>query len=148
MIHATVNRPLLRRAIPISLTNFRWRRCCRGLYELPIAASIAIRHIQHKFVTDILTERRGAALWLTLNRPERRNALNDSIILTLEQAIREVSADRDIRAIVLTGAGGKVFCAGGDLKAAADKDGSPFDTNPLQSDNPLIALFKAVVSAR
>lgn len=51
---------------------------------------------------------------LTLNRPERRNALSGELVVALLAAIREAEADPAVRVVVLTGAGG-TFCAGGDL---------------------------------
>ena len=53
---------------------------------------------------------------LTINRPERRNALNDNATAEMGQAIDDVAADDDIRVLILTGAG-QAFCAGGDLNA-------------------------------
>lgn len=53
---------------------------------------------------------------LTINRPERRNALNDDATDEMGQAIDDVAADDDIRVLILTGAG-QAFCAGGDLNA-------------------------------
>lgn len=60
---------------------------------------------------------------LTLNRPESFNALNDEILLKLRDALGEAAERKDIRAVVLTGAG-NAFCSGGDLKylqAAGDE---------------------------
>ena len=73
----------------------------------------------------VLTERIGAVLVATLNRPEARNALNPELIDELSTALREADTDPAVRAIVLTGAG-TVFCAGMDLKAFA-KGGGKFD---------------------
>ncbi|MEC8958306.1 MAG: enoyl-CoA hydratase/isomerase family protein, partial [Chloroflexota bacterium] len=53
---------------------------------------------------------------LTINRPDRRNALHDDATDEIGQAIDDVAADDDIRVLVLTGAG-DAFCAGGDLNA-------------------------------
>ena len=53
---------------------------------------------------------------LILNKPERRNALNDAATDEMGQAVEDVAADDDIRVLVLTGAG-QAFCAGGDLDA-------------------------------
>ncbi|WP_136444030.1 enoyl-CoA hydratase/isomerase family protein [Pacificoceanicola onchidii] len=64
---------------------------------------------------NLITERRGSVLRLTLNRPEKRNAVNDALILKLTEAFETASKDPDIRAIVLTGAGDKAFCSGADL---------------------------------
>lgn len=65
-----------------------------------------------------LVERRGAVLVVTMNRPEVRNALSGPMLEIMRQAWDEVDGDDDIRACVLTGAGG-AFCAGADLKAMA-----------------------------
>ncbi|MER7638632.1 enoyl-CoA hydratase-related protein [Streptomyces sp. NPDC126522] len=73
----------------------------------------------------VLTERIGAVLVATLNRPEARNALNPELIDDLSVVLREADTDPSVRAIVLTGAG-TVFCAGMDLKAFA-KGGGGFD---------------------
>ncbi len=64
----------------------------------------------------LLTERDGHVLIVTMNRPERRNALSPSMMDGLSAAWDEVNADPDIRACILTGAGGS-FCAGADLDA-------------------------------
>ena len=64
----------------------------------------------------VLHERRGAALWITINRPERRNAINEEVIAGITAGYRAAQADGAIRAIVLTGMGEKAFCAGGDLR--------------------------------
>lgn len=63
--------------------------------------------------------RQDARLVLTINRPERRNALNAEVIGALRQALDGVKADQTIRAVVLTGAGDEAFCAGADLGADA-----------------------------
>jgi enoyl-CoA hydratase/carnithine racemase len=57
---------------------------------------------------------------LTLNRPERRNALSWSLIAELREALAAAKADDDVRVVVLTGAGDKAFCAGADLGGMAD----------------------------
>jgi enoyl-CoA hydratase len=63
-----------------------------------------------------LVEKRGHVLVVTMNRPEARNALSGEMIAIMTDAWDRVDADDDIRACVLTGAGG-AFCAGADLKA-------------------------------
>jgi enoyl-CoA hydratase/carnithine racemase len=63
----------------------------------------------------IRTETRGAALWVFINREERRNAMNKAVLAGIEDAFRGAGAMPGIRAIVLTGAGKKAFCAGADL---------------------------------
>lgn len=64
----------------------------------------------------VLHERRGAGFWITLNRPEKRNAINADLIAGVSAGISAAVADPEVRCIVLTGAGDKAFCAGGDLQ--------------------------------
>jgi enoyl-CoA hydratase/carnithine racemase len=56
----------------------------------------------------------GSVLWLTLNRPEVRNALNEELVVSLRDRLRAADVDRSVRAVILRGAGPS-FCAGGDL---------------------------------
>jgi enoyl-CoA hydratase len=69
----------------------------------------------------ILTERRGAVLWITLNRPDRLNAVSQPLYEQLLEAVREAERDAGVRVLVLTGAG-RAFCAGADLKAHAETE--------------------------
>jgi 2-(1,2-epoxy-1,2-dihydrophenyl)acetyl-CoA isomerase len=62
----------------------------------------------------ILTERQGSVLVLTLNRPERLNAITGELLEALFQALQAANEDKDVRALLLTGAG-KAFSAGQDL---------------------------------
>ena len=61
---------------------------------------------------------RGPALWLTITREERRNAMSHGVLAGMAQAISVAQSDRHVRAIVITGAGTKAFCAGADLQSA------------------------------
>jgi methylglutaconyl-CoA hydratase len=61
-------------------------------------------------------EKRGQAFWITINRPEKRNALNGEVIAGIARGYRDAHDDKDVRVIVLTGAGDKAFCAGADLQ--------------------------------
>ncbi len=79
----------------------------------------------------VLHERRGAAFWITLNRPEKRNALNADVIAGIRAGWRAAHADPAVRVIVLTGAGEKAFCAGGDLQPGA---GFAFDLSKPNID--------------
>jgi enoyl-CoA hydratase/carnithine racemase len=67
-------------------------------------------------MTDVLVEKRGAAAWVTLNRPAVRNALSRDVNNRLQEIAIELEQDEDVRAIVITGAGEQAFCAGADLK--------------------------------
>lgn len=77
---------------------------------------------------------------IKINRPEHRNALNDSVVAGLMAAFKAAQADDACRAIVLTGAGDRAFCAGGDLKAGAD--GGPFAGDLSQPEHRIIQLFR------
>jgi enoyl-CoA hydratase/carnithine racemase len=71
-------------------------------------------------MSDAVTyELRGPVAWLTINRPEARNALNKAVRDGLTSGVRRFNDDTDARVLVLTGAGDKAFCAGGDLKEMA-----------------------------
>ena len=62
---------------------------------------------------------RGVA-WLTIDRPEARNALSRTVRMSLFAGVRRFNADDTARVLVLTGAGDRAFCAGGDLREMAD----------------------------
>jgi methylglutaconyl-CoA hydratase len=66
--------------------------------------------------SSVILEKRGQAFWITINRPDRRNALNAEVIAGLAKGYRDAHDDKDVRVIVLTGAGDKAFCAGADLQ--------------------------------
>lgn len=68
-------------------------------------------------MSAVLIARRGAVQWITLNRPQQRNAIDGEVITGIAEGFRRAQEDRDVRAIVLTAEGDKAFCAGGDLKA-------------------------------
>ncbi|MBU6494850.1 MAG: crotonase/enoyl-CoA hydratase family protein [Acidobacteria bacterium] len=71
-------------------------------------------------MTDpILRHREGAIDILTLNRPEARNAIDVATMTSLSQALDEAANDPDVRVVILTGAGDRVFSAGMDLKGFA-----------------------------
>ncbi|WP_409330165.1 enoyl-CoA hydratase-related protein [Trujillonella humicola] len=67
----------------------------------------------------VLVERHGHVLVVTINRPEVRNAVDGEVHMTIGRLLDEVDADPDVRVVVITGAGGRAFCAGADLKANA-----------------------------
>ncbi len=93
----------------------------------------------------LLTETRGPALWLTLNRPSAQNALNREVMQGLLAGLEMATRQPEIRVLVLTGSGERAFCAGADLK---DSRGSIFDDSQAHAgsrpENPLIAVFRAM----
>jgi enoyl-CoA hydratase/carnithine racemase len=70
---------------------------------------------------NIVVTNEGPAAVVTLNRPERRNALSLALMSELIAALDRIAAERDTRAIILAAAG-KVFCAGHDLSEMAGRD--------------------------
>jgi len=88
----------------------------------------------------VITDRDGPVLRITINRPERRNALNEEVCTRIAAAIDLAESSAGVRLIVLTGSGDKVFCAGGDLKPGAD--GTPFVIDPANPRHYVIQLFR------
>lgn len=78
---------------------------------------------------------RDGAAWITLNQPEKRNALSDALIEGLLSHLQTALADDKVRAIVLTGAG-SAFCAGADLKSGGIKGGD--------GENPFVTVLKTI----
>jgi len=78
----------------------------------------------------ILYDVRGGAAWITLNRPEARNALSDPLVVELGVALRRALDDPTVRLIVLTG-NGPAFCAGADLKSGGMKSADEGEQNPF-----------------
>jgi enoyl-CoA hydratase/carnithine racemase len=74
----------------------------------------------------VLCEIAGPVAFLTLNRPQARNAINDEMREMLRGELDRLSADEDVRVVVLTGAG-SAFCAGGDIKSMRDRLEQPPD---------------------
>jgi enoyl-CoA hydratase len=88
-------------------------------------------------------ERTGAAALLTIDRPDRRNAIDGPTAAALLDAFEAFAADNGARVLVVTGAGDTAFCAGADLKAIAsldlDSPGGPLGFTRLASPKPTIA---------
>lgn len=83
---------------------------------------------------------------ITLNRPEKRNALNSELIEALKKALRRAGEDRDVRAIVLSGAGSD-FCSGADLSALQKISTASVEEN-LDDARSLMELFILIRSIR
>jgi enoyl-CoA hydratase len=93
---------------------------------------------------EVRYERVGAAALLTIDRPERRNAVDGATARLLRQGYDEFEADAGARVLVLTGAGGEAFCAGADLKALdldVDDPAGPEGFTRLTPSKPAIAAI-------
>jgi methylglutaconyl-CoA hydratase len=93
-------------------------------------------------VQEVLYETDGAIARITLNRPEKRNALNDALIGGLKQALRQADENDAVRAIVITGAGAD-FCSGADLSALQKISESSITEN-LEDASSLMNLFTLI----
>lgn len=90
-------------------------------------------------MSEILTDRENSVFTITLNRPEKRNALNDDLINSLKNALREADKDESLRVILIKGAG-KDFCSGADLSALQKISESNVMENLADAEN-LMELF-------
>lgn len=86
---------------------------------------------------DLLSQRDGAVLTLTINRAERRNAMSPAVIAGLSEAFRGARGDSSLRAIVLTAVGEQAFCAGADLAT-----GKSFSFDYAEPRLPMPELFR------
>ena len=91
---------------------------------------------------ELRYERVGAAALLTIDRPQRRNAVDRATAELFRAGLHEFEADEGARVLVLTGAGGEAFCAGADLKALdldVDHPDGPMGPTRLTPTKPAIA---------
>lgn len=88
----------------------------------------------------VLIEHRDAVCWITINREARRNALNEEVVRTIDQAIDAATRDGESRAIVITGTGDRAFCAGADL--AKNAKGAAFAIDYARPRHYVVDLFK------
>ena len=73
----------------------------------------------------IVAEREGALLRVTINRPTKANSLTSEMLVALRDIFRAAASDADLRALIVTGAGERVFCAGADLNTLYDAQAGP-----------------------
>ncbi len=88
---------------------------------------------------ELSIAQRGAVLWLTITREERRNAMSHGVLAAMAEAVTQAQGERSIRAIVVTGAGSKAFCAGADLQSA-----QAFTTDYSEPQGHLARVLRAV----
>lgn len=97
-------------------------------------------------MSSILTETQNNTRIITLNRPDKRNALNDELIAELKAALIAADADESVRAIVIRGAG-KDFCSGADLSALQKIANASHEEN-LEDARSLGELYKLIRRVR
>ncbi len=91
---------------------------------------------------ELLVHNREGVLYLTLNRPDKLNALSDGIISGLLENLRKAAADDDVGAVVLTG-NGRGFCAGGDIGRMRERN-----ENASNGDRPPVSLEQRIAGLR
>lgn len=72
--------------------------------------------------TNIVVIKEAGIMWITLNRPETRNALDAKTLLEMDSAFTDAELDKDVRVIVLQGAGGKSFASGADIQQLYERE--------------------------
>src|SRR5690606_13832474 len=89
----------------------------------------------------LLYEVQNGVATITLNRPDVFNAFNDQQSYDLQDALKQVTRDENVRVVVLTGAG-KAFCSGQDLKAIANADKRDLSDSLEKRYNPIIRAMR------
>lgn len=97
-------------------------------------------------MSEVLVTDSDSVRILTLNRPEKRNALNDELVGALKDALREADADESVNCIVISGAG-KDFCSGADLSALQKIAKASHEEN-LEDARSLGELYKLIRAVR
>ena len=93
---------------------------------------------------EFLTFEKNAGVGtITLNRPEVYNALNDELTYELQDVLKQVSRDEEVRVVVLTGAG-KAFCSGQDLKSGSPGEKRSFIDSLHKRYNPIIRAMRGL----
>ena len=98
----------------------------------------------------VLVEKQDRIAWVTLNRPEKMNALNNALLAELEGVIANLEHDAEVGVVVLTGAGEKAFVAGADISELKDLDSASAREQALKGQavfNRIAAMPKPVIAA-
>lgn len=100
---------------------------------------------------NIKYEPKGSFAWLTLNRPAALNAIDPLMLEEIERAVRLAQADDKVAALILTGAGGRSFCAGMDLRAFQERVGASTPMRLREArrgySHPLASMRKPIIAA-
>jgi len=97
-------------------------------------------------MAEVIVTTEGSIRIIELNRPEKRNALNDELIAALKSALRDADADQSLAAIVIRGAG-KDFCSGADLASIQKIANASYEEN-LKDAQSLAELFEMIRKVR
>jgi 2-(1,2-epoxy-1,2-dihydrophenyl)acetyl-CoA isomerase len=94
-------------------------------------------------MSSILFEIKNSVAIITLNRPEKMNAFNREMALLLQKVLADCAADKNIRAIYLTG-NGKAFCAGQDLGELTGENPPGFEVILAEHYNPIVSRIRTI----
>lgn len=97
-------------------------------------------------MSEVLIENNNSIRVITMNRPDKRNALNDELIAGLKEALRAADSDESLLAIVIRGAG-KDFCSGADLSALQKIAKASYEEN-IEDARSLAELFALIRNVR
>lgn len=92
---------------------------------------------------QILTEKKDRAFIITLNRPDKLNALNIELLQEVKSAVESVQEDSDVRGIIITGSGTKAFAAGADIAEFAEFDVQKGTTMSGNGHQVMLAIEKS-----
>ena len=92
-------------------------------------------------MSSILFEIKNSIAFITLNRPEKFNAFNRDMALTLQKTLDECESNNSVRCVCITGAG-KAFCAGQDLSEIIDAQGPGISTALSELYNPIVSKIR------
>jgi enoyl-CoA hydratase len=100
---------------------------------------------------ELIVEKRGPVAWLTINRPDVRNALGLAITREIASTLRALSQDRSVRVFVLTGAGDRAFVSGADVREFTEHLATPetalrYDTAAEQLQSALRTVPQPVIA--
>ncbi len=100
----------------------------------------------------IILERKNGIGYLTLNRPERANTISFQLMIDVVNAMEEVEKDSEFRVVIVTGAGGKHFCGGADLRDFAERARAAKGSGERQGGGDFVSprrdLFAALEESR
>lgn len=91
----------------------------------------------------IIFEKKESIAYITLNRPEKYNSINQELAFAIQAAFDDCAEDKAIRAIVLSGTG-KAFCAGQDLGEIVDPNGPPLEDIVSKHYNPIVMRIRDI----
>jgi enoyl-CoA hydratase/carnithine racemase len=91
--------------------------------------------------TDIIVEKKGKVVWITLNKPEVRNAMGKQTLMETSSAIEEIEKDPELIAVVIKGAG-NTFCSGMDTREEPQPDGQNISEFTLLADRLFLGIDK------